>query len=219
MSKPVKRRPYDSPLRADQARLTSQTIVDAAAALFSEKGYSGVSVDAIAEAAGVSRATVFTSVGGKPALLREAFRLAFGRAAGAPEVSMPLVERPRSREVRSRATARGYLEGYAEICTALHSHMARVYEAIREGSRADPEVDTLWKDVNAERRQGAATIVADVKSRARLRDGLDDVDAADVVWVLNDPVHFHMLVLERGWPVEKFRAWLARALEAELLGR
>jgi AcrR family transcriptional regulator len=218
MSKVVKRRGYDSPLRADQARLTSRAIVDAAASLFATKGYAAVSVDAIADIAGVSRATVFNSVGGKPALLKEAFRLAFGRAAGAPDVSMPLVDRPRSREIRSRPTARGYLTGYAGLCTSLHRHMARVYEAIREGARADSDVAALWLELNEERRRGAATIVADVKARARLRAGLDENDAADVVWVLNDPVHFNMLVLGRGWTDEKFAEWLARALEAELLG-
>ena len=44
----------------------------------------------------------------------------------------------------------------------------------------------LWTEVNAERRRGAETIVADVKSRSRLRAGLDETAAADVVWVLDD---------------------------------
>jgi AcrR family transcriptional regulator len=219
MPKTVKRRRYESPLRADQASLTSQVIVEAAARLFSEKGYAAVSVEAIARAARVSRATVFTSVGGKPALLKGAFRRAFGLAAGAPELAMAFVDRPRSREVRSSPTARGYLAGYAAVCTSLHSHMARVYEAIREGAHAEPEVNDLWVEVNAERRRGAATIVADVKARGPLRAGLDEDEAADVVWVLNDPVHFHMLVVGRGWSEERFCAWLTRALEAELLGR
>lgn len=218
MPRTVKPRRYSSPLRADQARSTSQAIVDAAVALFSEKGYAAVSLDAIAEAAGVSRATVFTSVGGKPQVLRAAFRAAFGRAAGAEDVAMPFVDRPRSVEVRTRPTATGYIEGYAAICTVLHGHMARVYEAIREGARGDAEVSALWTEVNEERRRGAATIVADVKARARLRAGLDEADAADIVWVLNDPVHFHMLVHARGWPVAKFEKWLARALTDELIG-
>jgi hypothetical protein len=73
--------------------------------------------------------------------------------------------------------------------------------------------------VNAERRRGAETIVADVKARARLRPGLDETTAADVVWVLNDPVHYDMLVRSRGWSDEQFQAWLTRALETELVGR
>jgi AcrR family transcriptional regulator len=219
MTRAVKRRRYSSPLRADQARLTSKAVIDAAVALFSEKGYAAVSLDAIAEAAGVSRATVFTSVGGKPEVLRAAFRAAFGRAAGGEDVAMPFVDRPRSVEVRSRPTAAGYLAGYAALCTSLHSHMARVYEAIREGARGDAEVNALWVEVNEERRRGAATIVADVKSRTRLRAGLDEDDAADIVWVLNDPGSFHMLVHGRGWTEQKFEKWLARALEHELVGR
>jgi len=60
---------------------------------------------------------------------------------------------------------------------------------------------------------------ADVKARARLRPGLDETTAADVVWVLNDPVHYDMLVRVRGWSDEQFQAWLTRALETELVGR
>ena len=162
MRRPVKRS-YQSSLRAQQAEATTRAIVDAAADLFSQKGYGAVSLDAVAAAAGVSRATVFTSVGGKPALLQAAFRAAFGRAAGAPNVAMPLVERPRSVEIRGRPTVHGYLAGYAGLATSLFNQMARVYEAIREGARSDPAVQQLWIAVNAERRRGAETIVADVK--------------------------------------------------------
>jgi len=218
MPKPVKRRPYASRLRAEQALVTQRAIIAAAATLFGAQGYVAVSVDAIAEAAGVSRATVFNAVGGKAELLRAAFRAAFGAAAGAPDEAMPLVERPRSVEVRASPTARGYLEGYAGVCTAIHHHMALIYEAIREAARGDPDVAALWTDVNAERHRGAHTIVADVRKRAPLRAGLAVAEAADLVWMLNDPVHFHMLVLGRGWPEARFSAWLARALETELLG-
>lgn len=217
MPKPVKR-PYESRLRAEQALVTQRAIVAAAAQLFGAQGYVAVSVDAIADAAGVSRATVFNAVGGKAALLRAAFRSAFGAAAGSPDESMPLVERPRSVEVRASATAHDYLVGYAGVCTAIHHHMALIYEAIREAARADPEVATLWTEVNDERHRGAHTIVADVRKRSPLRAGLTVAHAADIVWMLNDPVHFHMLVLGRGWPEARFSTWLARALETELLG-
>src|SRR5438552_18019800 len=109
------KREYTSPLREDQAKATRRAIVGAAAALFAEKGYAAASVDAVAEAAGVSRATVFTSVGGKPVLLQEAYAAAFGQAAGDPDEDKPLVERPRSRAVRAEPTLEGYLRGYADI--------------------------------------------------------------------------------------------------------
>ena len=218
MKRPVKERLYNSPLRADQARVTRRAIVDAATALFSDKGYTAISMDAIAAAAGVSRATVFSSVGGKPAILREAFRAAFGRAAGNEDSPMPFVDRPRSREVRSIQSARGHLAGYAALVTDVFTRMSGVYEAIREGSRSDADVAILWKEINDERRRGAATIVADVRARAALRRGSSAERAADVVWVLNDPGIFHMLVHGRGWSTGQYTAWLTRALETELLG-
>jgi len=217
MSKSVKR-PYESRLRAEQALVTRRAIVDAAARLFGAVCYVAVSVESIAAAAGVSRATVFNAIGGKPDLLRAAFRGAFGAAAGAPDEELRLVDRPRSVAVRASATAHEYLVGYASVCTAIHRHMALIYEAIREAARADPEVATLWSEVNAERHHGAHTIVADVRKRTALRPGLSVVVATDIVWMLNDPVHFHMLVLGRGWPEARFSTWLARALETELVG-
>ena len=218
MRRPVKR-PYQSSLRAQQAEATTRAIVDAAANLFSHKGYGAVSLDAVAAAAGVSRATVFTSMGGKPALLRAAFRAAFGRAAG-PRTSpcrswsVPAAWRfaPARRSTATSPVTPG-------LVTSLFHQMARVYEAIREGARSDPAVQELWIEVNTERRRGAETIVADVKARSRLRPGLDETAAADVVWVLNDPVHYDMLVRGRGWSDEQFQTWLTRALETELVGR
>ncbi|MEP7380727.1 MAG: helix-turn-helix domain-containing protein [Gemmatimonadota bacterium] len=217
MPRPVKVRPYHSPLRVDQAQVTRTAIVDAATALFSERGFAAVSIDAIAAAAGVSRATVFTSIGGKAAILDAAFRAAFGRAAGKEEASMPFVERPRSRKVRSLRGARAYLAGYAALVTKVFAHVADVYEAIREGSRADADVGALWLEINEERRRGADTIVADVRARGSLRRGLDEKLAADVVWVLNDPGIFHMFVRRRRWSAKRYEEWLVRALASELL--
>src|SRR5690349_687272 len=136
------KRPYASPLRDDHARATQSAIVDAAAALFSEKGYVAVSVDAIAQRAGVGRATVFTSIGGKAALLKAAWAAAFERAAGGG-AGVPLVDRPRSVLVRSDPTARGFIQGYAALATAIFGHLARINEAMREASSVDPDAKEL----------------------------------------------------------------------------
>ncbi len=214
--RPVKRQ-YSSPLREDQARVTRKAIVDAAARLFGDEGYAAVSVDAIAEAAGVGRATVFTSVGGKPALLGAAYAAAFGRAAGAEDQEMPLVERPRSRKVRAEPTIRGYIAGYAAIATEIGRHLARIHVALGEAARVDDEARALLDGALATRRRGASTIVGDVKARAKLRAGVDEEVMADAVWALMDPSWFHLLVHVRGWPEERFREWLVRMLEAEML--
>ncbi len=62
-------REYRSSVRARHAEDTRRTIVDAAAELFIEQGYARTSVAAVAAAAGVAVNTVYTSVGGKSALI------------------------------------------------------------------------------------------------------------------------------------------------------
>src|SRR5918995_1605746 len=69
MTAAVKRH-YRSELRAAQAQETRRAIVAAASRLFVEDGYGATTIDAVAEAAGVSRKTVFTAVGAKMDLLK-----------------------------------------------------------------------------------------------------------------------------------------------------
>lgn len=87
------RAPYTSRLRSEQARATRRTIVAAASDLFVEKGYAATTIDAVAERAVVGRKTVFSSVGGKDALLK----LAWDWAVVGDDESVPMAERPQSR--------------------------------------------------------------------------------------------------------------------------
>src|SRR5690242_10854927 len=108
MSAPVKK-PYTSTLRAAQARATRRAIVDAAARLFTQRGYGATTVDAIAEAAGVSRKTVFTSVGGKT----EALKLAIDWAIAGDDEPVPMLERPHIKAMQQEPDARQILASYA----------------------------------------------------------------------------------------------------------
>ena len=215
-NEPVKRT-YRSTLRQDQAQVTRRLVVEAAARLFAEHGYAAVSMDAIAEAAGVSRPTVFNAVGGKSTLLEEAYAMCFGLAAGMEERAMPLVERPRSLQVRAQPTAQAYIEDYCALFTSICVHLARIHEALREAARADLQARAYLERVYSERRRGAATIVADVQARTPLRPGLDAEVAADAVWALIDPSWYHLLVHRCGWVDARFQAWLARTLASQLL--
>ncbi|MFF5076635.1 TetR/AcrR family transcriptional regulator [Actinoplanes sp. NPDC000266] len=63
------RRTYNSEVRVRAAQETRAAVVGAAAELFAEQGYARTSVAAVAQRAGVALNTVYTSVGGKPALV------------------------------------------------------------------------------------------------------------------------------------------------------
>lgn len=208
------KRAYRSPLRAAQAGQTRRAIIDAASRLFVEAGYGATSIDAIAAAAGVSRATVFTAVGSKPALLKTAYDVAL--VGDDEQVALP--DRPASRAIRAEADPGRYLERYAGLVVELEGRVAAVYEMVRGAASADPEVRPVWDKIQQEHRIGAGHVVSDTASKGRLRDGLDEEAAADVVWVLTDPGIYHLLVNTRGWPAERFRDWLASSLQHELLG-
>src|SRR3954451_2289486 len=91
------KRGYRSPLRDAQAAATRVRVIEAASALFLERGYGATSIDAIAEAAGVSRATVFATVGSRPALLKTPYAAPlFG-----DEEPIPFPLRPESQAVRA----------------------------------------------------------------------------------------------------------------------
>lgn len=212
-SKPVKA-PYRSPLREAQARTTRRTVIDAASRLFGERGYAATSIDEVAEAAGVSRATVFSAVGNKPVLLKAALDIAI--VGDDDPVALP--DRPRSRAIRAEPDPRKYLSLYADLLTDMGARVAPISEAARSAAGADPDARQLWKEHEAQRLVGARHVVADLLRKGSLRNGLTKGEAADLVWVLNDPGMYHHLVLSRGWTPALFSKWLATTLQDQLLG-
>jgi len=172
-------------------------------------------MDDIAVAAGVSRATVFSSVGGKAAILKAAFDIA---VVGDDE-PVPLPQRPWAIAVRDEPDPNRMIDAYARMITEVSGRVAPIYEAMRGAVGADVEVNAVWEAMRTERRGGAAGFVGFVVARGALRPGVDRKRAADVVWVLNDPGTYHLFVHEMHWTPAQFRSWLAEILRDQLLER
>ena len=206
------KRTYRSGLRGAQAQSTREAVIAAAARLFTERGYAATSIDEIATEAGVSRATVFTSVGGKPKLLKTALDVAI---VGDDEpVSLP--ERPRSKAIRAEPDPRKYLALYAELVTEMDGRLAAIHEAVRGAAGVDSDARALWESHLAQHRQGAANVIGDLMRKGGIRADLDPESAADIVWLLG-PGAYHMLVNRRGWSPERFQAWLTETYISQLL--
>lgn len=58
---------------------------------------------------------------------------------------------------------------------------------------------SLWQEIQDGRRVGGRHVVGDLQVKGGVRDGLDPLTAADIVWVLNDPGMYHQFVHQRGW--------------------
>ena len=207
------KRSYKSAVRRERAMVTQVAVVEAARSLFVENGYVATSMDAIAAAAGVSRATVFNSVGGKPALLRRAYEVAV-RGDYDPT---PLGQRVSARRTLAQPDRHRLLDEYAAVCAGYGPRLSPIYEVVRAAAHADPDAGQLWETITQERWVGAGRVIDAVAKRGPLRSDLDRRTATDVLWVLNDPGLFHSLVELRGWTSDHFETWLARAMQTELL--
>jgi len=208
-------RSYSSTLRADQARRTRRRIVDAAAELFAEHGYAGTTIDAVATAAGVSRKTVFDSVGGKAQLMK----LAYDFAIVGDDEPVPLADRPEMRAMLAEPDYGKRLAMYASLVVGIDRRLSSAWRAFEGAATSDPEAAKFYVAMVQQRRQAmreAAQMFADAGA---LRPDLDVEVAADLMWFYNDPSLYDKLVRQRGWSVDRFQAWLAEALQVQLLGK
>jgi AcrR family transcriptional regulator len=207
-------RSYTSQLRADQAIQTRRRIVDAAAELFAERGYAATTIDAVATAAGVSRKTVFDSVGGKAQLMK----LAYDFAIVGDDQPVPLNDRPEIADLLAEPDHAKRLAMYAALVVSIDRRISAIWRALEGAAASDPEARRLHTTTIRQRRRGmqeAAQLFADAGA---LRSDIDADVAADLMWLYNDPSLYDKLVRQRGWSVAQFQTWLTEALQVQLLG-
>jgi AcrR family transcriptional regulator len=213
VKKPGGTRRYNSVLREEGARHTRQAIVEAAAGLFVTHGYAATSLADIAAAAGVARPTVFAAFGSKAAVLRQAL----DQALAGDDEPVPVADRPWFRPVWQADTPALVLDAYAAVCTVIGARAAPIIEAVRRAAHADAEAARLWSTAQENRRAGAEMVIERVRQRGPLRTGLRTGRAVDLLWVLNDPAHYHTLVTDCGWSEKSFTNWLAAEMRRNLL--
>jgi AcrR family transcriptional regulator len=209
-----RKRVYSSRLRAEQARRTRRTIVDAAARLFVAQGFGATTIDDVAAAADVSRKTVFTAVGGKVELLK----LALDWAVVGDDEPVPLGDRPEMRRLRQESDPARLLQEWARILVDIDRRGAALSVVLAVAAGIEPAARRLWEQAQAQRLDGARAVVVRLVELGGLRDGLTAEDAADIAWLHIDPTLYTRLVLDRGWSSDRFADWLARTMSWQLLG-
>jgi AcrR family transcriptional regulator len=213
-SEPARKQPYRSELRAQQAAATRQLVLDAATALFVERGYAATSIDLIADTAGVGRSTVFSAAGGKPWLLKTAY----DRAIVGDDEQVPLVRRPQIQRLFALTDPAEIVEGYVAVLSDAVQRVSRMYEVVRSAAGLDSEVHELWTDISDQRLEGANIIATLLQKKRGLRKGLTSAAARDLIWIYNDPGMHYALVEVRGWSQRRFHAWLLDTFNHQLLG-
>lgn len=207
------RRSYRSALRDEQARTTRRTIVEAGAALFVERGFAGTTMDAIAERAGVSRKTVFTSVGGKVGLLK----LAIDWALVGDDEPVSLDERPVVRELVQETDPQRAVVMWAHMVTGIAARLALLHPVLTAAADVDEQAAELNEISERNRLGGARGFAEQLHSLGALREDVSVERAAAMASLLMDPLGYRRLVLGDGWTVEEYADWVARLAAASFL--
>jgi AcrR family transcriptional regulator len=207
-------RPYRSALREEQARATRRRIVAAGRELFVTQGYGPTTVDAIADRAGVSRKTVFTSVGGKAALLK----LAWDWTLAGDDEPVPMAERPEVIAVFTETDPGALIRGWTRLQTGIAARLAPVLHVLTVAADGDPDVAALQAVNERTRMRAARAFVERLEAVGGLRPDLSVERATDIAAVFMDPVPVHRLVLDGGWTVDEYAALLDRLAIAALRG-
>jgi AcrR family transcriptional regulator len=194
------RKPYHSPRRAEQAIATRRAVLDAARDLFIERGYAVTTVADVARRARVAVDTVYASVGRKPALLREVMETAISGT----DQAVPAEQRDYVARVRAATGARAKIEMYVAGLAEIQPRLAPVYLALRDAAATDPDSAAAWREISERRARNMRLFAADLRATGELRTDLSDEDIADIIWSMNGPEYWTLLVGERGWSAGQF---------------
>jgi len=207
-------RAYRSPRRAQQAAATRAAVLAAARDLFLSEGYAGTTVAAVAARAQVAVDTVYAAVGRKPALLREVVEAAISGT----DHAVPPAQRDYVRRIRAAGSAREKIALYGHAVAQIQDRLGPVYLALREAATTDDDCRVLWETISARRAANMRDLVADLRVTGELRADLTDDEMADIVWSMNGPEYWALLVHGRGWTTRRFGTWLADAWTRSLVG-
>ncbi len=207
------RRSYHSPRRQQQAAATRQTILRAAERLFARRGYPATTVEQIAAEAGVSLKTVYVAFATKSGLLRALWDLLL---KGGQE-DAAVAERPWYREVVDEPDPERQLRRNAGNARAVKQRIAGVLKVLRSAAPVDPDAEALWRLIQSDFYDNQRVITESLHAKKALRPGLDVARATDILWTLNHPDVWLLLVDERGWTPGQWEQWFADTACSQLL--
>ena len=201
------------PRREQAAARTRAALVQAAAELFVQDGYLQTSVSAIAERAGVGRATVFTSVpGGKPELLA----LARDAAIAGDDEPVPVPQRPWFLHAMAATDPRELIRRQAHNYRTIQERAAHLEHALVIGAADAPELAELERTARTQRAHGGRLVIdrlVELGAVPRARAAA----SADTLYAVASPDVYLLLTRDRGWTGAKYEKWLTATLVSVLI--
>jgi len=213
MADGVKTRRYVSPRRREQAAATRRAILEAAQALFERDGYAATTIAAVAREAGVATKTVYLAFETKSGLLRALWHLLLR----GDEDDIPIAERAWYRAMLDEPDPARRLAIGARGARTVKERAGGLLRVIRTAASVDADAAALWGRIESDFHTNQMAIVETVHRDGALRRGLGVARATDILWTLNHPDVWHLLVVERGWTPAEWERWFLAAVREQLL--
>ena len=169
---------------------------------------------AIATEAGVALKTVYLAFETKSGVLRELWNVTLRGDDG----DVPVAEQAWYRETLDEPDPERQLRLNARNSRRGKERVAAVGEVIRSGARRPiPRSPSSGARIQAQYHENQRTIVESLAAKKAL--ALDVDRAADILWTINHPNTWQLLVGERGWTADEYEQWAADTACRELLRR
>ncbi|QRP47842.1 TetR/AcrR family transcriptional regulator [Amycolatopsis sp. FDAARGOS 1241] len=206
-----------TPGRGGQARtrLARAAVVEAAAALFAERGYAATTVEAISERSEVPAATVYRLFSSKLGILKALL----DAAVSGNEDDVGLADQPTAQALLREPDPVRRLAGFAALCREVNVRTSPLYRILTGAAASDRDAAALLAERARDRSAGQNRIARSLARAGALRPGLREKDAADVIHALMSPEVFSLLVGDRRWSPQRYETWLAHTLTDQLLPR
>jgi AcrR family transcriptional regulator len=207
------RRSYDSSHRHQQAEATRRHILATSLRLFERDGYAATSVAAIAKEAGVSVGTVYLGFENKRGLIRAAWH----HVLRGEQDDVPVGQQAWFREVVDEPDPVRKLRLNARNSRVVKERAGGLMKVLQGAAATDPQIDELWQRIQTEFHANQRSLVELLERTGALRAGLEVDGATDIMWALNHPSLYQLLVGDRGWTPARYEQWLADSVCAQLL--
>jgi hypothetical protein len=133
------------------------------------------------------------------------------------EHDAPVAQHEWYREVMQEPDPVRKLELNARNSRAAKTRIGAMFEVIRGAAEIDADCDALWQLIQDDFHANQRTIVESLHRAGALRPGLGVARGADILWTLNHPDTWMLLVGRRNWSPRAYETWLARTCCAQLL--
>ena len=167
----------------------------------------------MADRSGVALDTVYAAVGRKPLLVR----LLVETAISSTDQAVPAEQRAYVQRIQAATTARDKLAIYAAAVVDIQGRLAPIIRALEAAAASEPELATIWREISERRARNTKLFATDLIKTGEVRAELAVDRVADVVWAMNGPELYTLLVEQRGWSPGALEAWLADAWARLLL--